>query len=402
MVEDIPAGAASGGARWFVRTSSQPTTILFVAWAPFFSGAERALVLLVEHLDRTRFRPAAVLGTDGQLQRELESLGVPTTTIPTVYTGLRTLPSWAWSISRIVRFARSQGAALVHANDAPSFQPAGYAARLLRCPALTHIRYPDTAEGYGWFLKPGFDRALFVSEAFRREAVRDAPVLFQDRSECVHDGVRIPTASTDADRQRLRLELGLSPSRTLVAFSGQIAEIKGIWDFVDAAHQLLSHRSDVSFVVMGDDLKGHGELRRQVEARVANLGHTDHFTFLGFRTDALRLVPAFDIVAVPSHVEPLGLVVLEAMAAGKPVVGARVGGIPEIIVDLVTGRLVPPREPEALASAIATLLDEPLLQSEYGHAGRRRAEQEFCPERHARRVEQVYGRLLDLPGGAPD
>ena len=92
-------------------------------------------------------------------------------------------------------------------------------------------------------------------------------------------------------------------------------------------------------------------MRCDTPCKRASLGLQSRFRFLGFRPDAPRLIPGFDVVAVPSLVEPLGNATLEAMAAGRPVVGSRVGGIPEMIVDGETGSLVPPQAPHALAVA---------------------------------------------------
>ena len=103
------------------------------------------------------------------------------------------------------------------------------------------------------------------------------------------------------------------------------------------------------------------------------LGMSERFRFLGFRKDAARLVQAFDVIAVPSHVEPLGNATLEAMAAGRPVIGTRVGGIPEMIVDGKTGVLVPPSDPRALADAIARLVHDTPLRSAMADAATGRA-----------------------------
>ena len=82
------------------------------------------------------------------------------------------------SVWGVMRTARRIGASLIHANDVPSFQPGGYAARLLRIPAVTHVRFPDTNAGFSWFLRPGIDRALFVSESLRGDATAACPTLF--------------------------------------------------------------------------------------------------------------------------------------------------------------------------------------------------------------------------------
>jgi glycosyltransferase involved in cell wall biosynthesis len=283
---------------------------------------------------------------------------------------------------------------IVHANDVPSFQPAGYAARMLGLPAITHVRFPDSKAGYGWFLKPGFRRALFVSGALRDDAIREAPELFGERSEVAHDGVRLPELPDAGGRRRLRQELGLPSEGLVVAITGQVSEIKGIWEFIDAVGRLVAGGVDATFAVLGDDLKGKGETRRRAEQLVAECGLASRVRFLGFKPDAPRLIPAFDLVAVPSHVEPLGNATLEAMASAVPVVGSRVGGIPEMIVDGVTGLLVPSRDATALAGAIGSLLAEPARLRAMGQAGRERAAEAFSPQAHARQVQAVYDRLF--------
>ena len=145
----------------------------------------------------------------------------------------------------------------------------------------------------------------------------------------------------------------------------------------------------VSFAVLGDDLKGKGALRQEAEKTVASRGLTDRVRFLGFRPNAPRLIPAFDIIAVPSHVEPLGNATLEAMAAGRPVVGSRVGGIPEMVVDGETGLLVESRNATALAAAIESLVRDPDRAHAFGRAGRARAEQVFSVAAHANHVQAV-------------
>jgi glycosyltransferase involved in cell wall biosynthesis len=378
-------------------SGAAPVTVLFVAWAPFFSGAERALMVLLEHLDPTRFRSIVALGTRGQLGVELRARGIATAHAPIAYSGVRSAPSWLWSVGRLVQLARKERARVIHANDVPSFQPGGYAARLLGLPALTHVRFPDTRAGFAWFLKPGFDRALFVSAALRDAALGEAPGLFERKSDVVYDGVRIPDLPDEAARRALRAELGLPHDRVLVAFTGQVSEIKGIWEFIDAAGILAARNVPATFVVLGDDLKGKGALRERAEALVAQRGLADRVRFLGFRADAPRLIPCFDIVTVPSHIEPLGNATLEAMAAGRPVVGSRVGGIPEMIVDGVTGTLVPPRDATALAAAVEALVHDAGRRRALGEAGRRRAAECFGAEAHARRVQAVYERLLEKP-----
>src|SRR6266446_2614560 len=103
----------------------ETVTVAYVAWAPFFSGAERALLVLVGSLDPSNYRPVVIVGTDGELAAELRSRGVRTVHVPIVYSDLRRFPSWAATVARFVRLVRRESAVLVHSNDLPSFQPAG-------------------------------------------------------------------------------------------------------------------------------------------------------------------------------------------------------------------------------------------------------------------------------------
>jgi len=367
---------------------------LYAAWAPFFSGAERALVILLENLDRRRYRPVVALGTRGDLERELTARGIAVVHVPVVYAGVRTAVSWIKTMMQLRQICRRERVDLVHSNDVPSFQPAGYTARWLGVPAITHVRFPDSDAGFRWFLKPGFGRALFVSAALRTAAIEAAPGLFDRNSEVVHDGVRLPELTDGATRASLRRELALPVDGTIVAITGQVSEIKGIWEFIDAVEIIVRRGTAATFAVLGDDLKGKGETRARAEQVVRDKGLSNHVRFLGFRPDAPRLIPAFDIVTVPSHVEPLGNATLEAMASGLPVIGSRVGGIPEMVVEGETGLLVPARDPRALSQAIESLVANRDRVIAMGQAARRRAKDAFSPARHADQVMRIYDEAI--------
>jgi glycosyltransferase involved in cell wall biosynthesis len=373
-------------------------TILYVAWAPFFSGAERALLILTEHLDRTKYRPVVIVGTDGKLAMELRARQICTHHIPIAYFGARSLPAWTLCIARLARIARHEHASVIHANDLPSFQPAGYVARILGRPALCHVRFPDSRVGFEWFLKSGFTRALFISESLKAESEEKAPALFQDKTQTVYDGVLIPPLVDEQARRRLRDELGLPPDQTTVVLAGQVAEVKGVWDYIEAARLLIERGRTLKFVILGDDLKNDGALRVEAEQTVAARGLSDHIRFFGFRPDVVRLMPAFDIVAVPSHVEPLGLTALEGMAAGRAVVASRVGGLAETIVDGVTGALVPPRDPARLAVAIERLATNRAEAESFGRAGRQRVIDRFSVNAHVTAMQSVYEDLVGDSG----
>src|SRR5689334_15702444 len=257
--------------------------VLYLAWAPFFSGAERALLLTLRALDASRYEPVVLAGTEGEFADQVRALGIPCQVADLRPFDARHPLVSMQSIGSVLRAARRYGVSVVHSNEVPSFQPGGYAARILRIPAVTHVRFFDRTAGYRWFLRSKFAQAFFVSDNLMTSAIAEAPELFSGRSSVLYDAVE-PRPRWGAREQReARFALGLPIERTIVALTGQIAEVKGIWDFVDAAQILASRGAEPFFAVLGDDLKNDGRLRKAMEERVAALGLESRFKFLGFR-----------------------------------------------------------------------------------------------------------------------
>jgi glycosyltransferase involved in cell wall biosynthesis len=135
---------------------------------------------------------------------------------------------------------------------------------------------------------------------------------------------------------------------------------------------------------------GEGSRREVLEALAVELGIADRVVFTGRRDDVPAVTAALDVAVLPSYREALGLSVLEAMALSRPVVASEVGGIPEMIEDGITGLLVPPHDPAALAAAIVRLLRDHPLADTLGRAGHDLVHDRFCIERMVAAVEQIY------------
>jgi glycosyltransferase involved in cell wall biosynthesis len=155
-----------------------------------------------------------------------------------------------------------------------------------------------------------------------------------------------------------------------------------------AAASIHRQRADVRFVLVGQ-----GPLEADLKREAWALGLDGTIVFAGRREDVPRLLRAFDLFVLPSIHEGLSIALLEAMAAGKPVVVTRVGGMPEVVEDGVEGLIVPPANPEALSRAILTLLRDADLRAQCGDAARQRSAH-FNNATAAERLEQVYGELL--------
>lgn len=166
-------------------------------------------------------------------------------------------------------------------------------------------------------------------------------------------------------RAQLAASLGLAPDTQLVGFVGRLNWAKDLGTMVDAFARVHAQRKDVALV-----LAGEGSERGAVEAAIAQAGIGDRVFLLGDRNDIPQLLPAFSMFAMSSISEGYSIALLEACACALPIVATRVGGNAEIVADGVNGLVVPPRDPEALAAAMVSLLDDPQRAADMGHAGR--------------------------------
>jgi glycosyltransferase involved in cell wall biosynthesis len=193
----------------------------------------------------------------------------------------------------------------------------------------------------------------------------------------------------------LRREWGVEPDEVLVGQVGRLSAWKGPEDLLAAAAQVAARRDKVRFVLVGDVVPGEEERLGRLRAQSAALGLEDRVIWAGFRTDVPQVMAALDLLVLPSRLpEPFGMVLLEAMATGKPVIATDQGGPREIVRDGETGFLVPPGDPTALAEAISTLAADAALRRQMGLAARARAVQRFSLTPYVAAVEALYQDLL--------
>jgi glycosyltransferase involved in cell wall biosynthesis len=207
-----------------------------------------------------------------------------------------------------------------------------------------------------------------------------------ERMRVVYEGVR-DRKPQPGGREALRA-LGVPGSALVVGNVAALTDHKDHRTLLSAAAALLKRRDDVCFVILGE-----GELRPALESHAAQLGLGARCLFLGFRDDLDRLIPAFDVFCLSSHMEGLGTSLLDAMCFARPVVATSAGGIPEAVADATSGTLVPPREPQALARALSELLDAPDRRAAYGAAGRRIFEERFTEARMVEETLRVLGKV---------
>jgi glycosyltransferase involved in cell wall biosynthesis len=224
-----------------------------------------------------------------------------------------------------------------------------------------------------------------------REKVLRQERLSADRVAVIHNGIDthafgpLPEEQTRAVRRALALD-GRWP---VVGIIANLIDYKGLQYFLPAWASVVDRHRKAVVLLVGD-----GPLRGSLETRVRALGLDDAARFLGNRADVPALLALMDLVVHPSLEEGFSNAILEAMAAGKPVVATAVGGTPEAVTDGVTGRLVPARDAGALAAAMLELLGSSDEPRRLGEAARRRVYEHFRVELMVRRHEQLYADAL--------
>jgi glycosyltransferase involved in cell wall biosynthesis len=198
------------------------------------------------------------------------------------------------------------------------------------------------------------------------------------------------TAALERDGQLIRTELGLVPQDFLVGNVGRLALQKGQRHLILAMPLLLERVPRAHAVIAGG-----GDLEDYLRDLSVEVGVADRVHVLGPRRDVPALMHAIDVFAMPSIWEGFGLVLLEAMAAGRPVVASRVATIPEVVVDGETGVLVPAGDPVALAEALAGLAHDSERARSFGEAGRERLRTRFSIEKMVGDTELLYRELLE-------
>ncbi|MFT5466485.1 MAG: glycosyltransferase involved in cell wall biosynthesis [Verrucomicrobiales bacterium] len=214
---------------------------------------------------------------------------------------------------------------------------------------------------------------------------------------------RISRANYGIDTERfqplpaepIREEFGIALDAPLVGIVGRLHPWKGHTFLLKAIADLVGEFPNLRLMIVGDAaFEAHGDFRQELVDEVAELGLNDHVIFTGSRSDIPEIMSALDIFAIPSLVEPFGIVSIEAQACGTPVVGAKVGGIPETMAEGETGLLVPPKDADALRDSIGVLLRDPDKRRKMGEGAHDFVEKNYSAPAMAKKTDELYADVL--------
>jgi glycosyltransferase involved in cell wall biosynthesis len=353
-------------------------------------GAERLLVTqaAVTDPERIAYEAAYLLPHKRHLVPELEAHGVATHDLSARHD---LDPRW---LGRLTRLVDRGSFDVVHAHSPAPAASARLVVRSIprsRRPAFVyteHNRWPSHSRATRIANSATFglnDAVITVSDDVRSSL----PPRHRDAARSIVHGLDSEAvAALRADRDEVRAELGIEPGQPLVVTVANFRPLKGYPDLLAAADRVRSRRPDVRFVIVGQ-----GPLEAELRAEHARRRLEGTVTILGYRDDAPRITAAADLFALASHHEGIPVAVMEAMAAGVPVVATRVGGLAEAVDDGTSGRLVAARQPERLADAIVELLSDDTTRRALSR-GATEASSRFSARRAASEIEAVYERAL--------
>jgi glycosyltransferase involved in cell wall biosynthesis len=383
-----------------VTTAGGPVRTIAVvnAFSLHVGGVETHLLSLLRHGDASRYRWCVVAPVSSSFAAEATSLGarvVPWR--PAHYLDMLAL-------LRLAHILRHHSVDIVHSHDPRAAVLGRMAARLLGLPAIVTVHLPSYAYAHGSGARPRLKRLcyrpvdrilnhrltrhlIYVSSSVADEALAQG-LAPPDRTTVIPNGIDLTPYAASTAKQALRASIGSRPAAKALCSVGRLDVQKGMDVLLEALSRLAPARSDLDLWLAGD-----GPQRRALEAQARQLGIAGCVRFLGYRGDVAALLQASDVFVLASRYEAMPMTILEAMAAGLPVVVTDVGEAARLVEHGVSGLVVPSEDPPALAAALEQLLDDPEKCRQMGQAAKQSAAS-YSDVHMVRRTEGVYASVL--------
>jgi len=371
-------------------------------------GIQTRVISIAKGLQREGIRLITVCPLmEGEFASKLQEIGcevvqinLPRPRMLNTYRGWIEMLRWAallpGTVRRLVRMIEDRKVDLVHANGLLCLQ-AAFAARISGRPLVWQMVGDHYPRGLVRLCMPLVRRlsteVLFVAETMKGYYLGSGgketrfPVIYEPVNSTVFH-------SDDSMRKFARDILGLRDEDFVVGCVGNVNPKKGYEYFIDAADEIARSISSTRFLIVGSILSTQRKYYVSLVNKVRRLGLEQRIVFLGPRNNVHEILPAFDVFLMTSISEGTPIAILEAMAAGLPVVAARVGAVAEQVRDGVEGFLVPPKNPSAAAARVIELWRDEHRRRAFGENGRKRVEQVFSVETCVRRYASLYSDVL--------
>jgi len=388
--------------------ASDGLTVLFVHQSSEMYGSDKVLLALAIALKgRTGFKPLVVLPDKGPLYEALVAGGVEahsarlarvTRASLSIRGAFELFTNLFRGASDIDRIVAGRPIAVVHSNTLAVISGSIWARRH-RVPHLWHVheilRAPLVARKGLPILVRWLSNCVVSNSTMTQAWLLSEQPALAPIAEVVWNGLGSPPAPNEESVAAFRSRVHAAPEDLLFILVGRINRWKGHWVFVEAAEILHDRGIDrARFAIVGGYAQGYGDLVAMLKDRVRRSRVGTRFAMIPYVEDIWTTWYASDVAVVPStEPEPFGLVAIEAMAARKPVIAARHGGLVDIVIDEVTGIMVEPGSALSLADAMERLASDASERREFGLAGRERQASHFTLDAHVAHLVKIYRRL---------
>jgi glycosyltransferase involved in cell wall biosynthesis len=371
-------------------------------------GLGRVAAALALGLSRAGVKVAVALQRDGRIRRELAAQGLPVHLLPGLIDTLDRAPAGGSSLGAVLGNVAALGPtvrrlrAIAREQQADLFYSHG---------SWTNHLVAEATRGGGacgpgavWHIHTAASRSnLMAARTMARRGDLRAILAvsrsalepyagFGPMAQAIHNGVELEACAKAAERPVLRERMGLDRHAFVFGYAGRLVAHKGVEVIARAALKLLARRPEAHFVLLGRSPAGGPDVLGEMKARFAEAGLAGRAHFPGYKDEPLPWIAGFDAALAASiFPDPCPLTVLEALALGVPVVGSRIGGIPELVEDGVDGVLLEPGDDEALAEALAGLAAQPDRRRAMARAARAAAVARF----DSRRMIEAAGAALE-------
>ncbi len=384
--------------------------VLYLNSSSVIYGAETRLLDILKHLDGDNYHPFVLLPHPGPLDERLKELGVIVMHLEYGFPlNIRDIfkKEAVLRFLRLnrdfVRLVRQHDIDIIHANLHINISKFWLAFLILRIPVIVHMRSHFWLSMSEKFLICKLSKAIFISDFVRQEFYKKRRFNFlmstrPNHNLILHDGIDIDHFSPMQPRPEfIRKELKINSKAFVIGIIGAVDKVKGQDLLLKAVALVIPKHPHVKIIVVGDlyhPSKANIEYRDGLLKIIKDHNLTDHVIFTGIRSDINYFMNEIDLLVQPSEREALGTSMVEAMACGKPVIGSKVDGIPEVIGDNESGILLDPRTPEAFAEAINFFIENPQEAHKRGLQGRERALRVFNIFTYNKRIQGLYDDVM--------
>lgn len=350
-------------------------------------GAAHSLIGITRKIKERGWSPHVVVSTGSLLIDELSANGISVTPFDLRPMNRHAPLQTGFDFLRWIQLLKDVRPVIIHENTFGESLAFGWAPKLLRIPYVSHVRFPGSPDFFRYVLRRVPTPAAFIFNSFAMQAIcsneinKYAPSVAQ---YVVHNAIDF-TVFTPNEKP------SSPPFR--VAIIGNLAPYKGHDIFLQIAQGILKVRNDVEFLIIGDHFGYPGRIEH-LKAQSKLLNISDQVKFLGYCRDVPHQLSRVHVVVHPANFEAFGRVVLESIAAGRPVVGSNNGGIPEIIDDGETGFLVDIGDINGFVNAVLQLIEDKCLWENMSAAGSKRAHSRFTLDDHVKYLTDIYDEIL--------